>query len=116
LFFPEGTSSDGRRVLPFKPTLFAAFFAKGLRESLSIQPVTVVYRGVDGDPRQYGWWGDMDFGPHLLSTLAAAKQGSVTIVYHPPVRIRDFHDRKVLARKMEETVRGGLRDAGVLDA
>lgn len=117
LFFPEGTSSDGRRVLPFKPTLFAAFFAPGLRETLSVQPVTVVYRGAEGaDPRQYGWWGDMDFGPHLLSTLAAAKQGTVTIVYHPPVRVRDYNDRKALAAEMEETVRKGLRDAGVLDA
>jgi len=115
LFFPEGTSSDGRRVLPFKPTLFAAFFADGLRDSLSIQPVTVVYRGAEGNPRQYGWWGTMDFAPHLLSTLAAAKQGSVTIVYHPPVRIRDFPDRKTLARAMEDAVRSGLRDAGVLD-
>ena len=109
LFFPEGTSTDGQRVLPFKPTLFAAFFAPGLRETLSIQPVSVVYRGPTGaDARFYGWWGDMDFGPHLLSTLAARRQGSVTVTYHAPVRVADFGDRKALASTLESRVREGL--------
>ena len=116
LFFPEGTSTDGRRVLPFKPTLFAAFYADGLRETLSIQPVTVFYRAAKGaNPRQYGWWGDMDFAPHLLSTLAAARQGSVTIQYHAPVRVAEIEDRKALARLLENKVRAGLIAAGVND-
>ena len=116
LFFPEGTSTDGRRVLPFKPTLFAAFYADGLRETLSIQPVTVIYRAAKGaNPRQYGWWGDMDFAPHLLSTLAAARQGSVTIQYHAPVRVAEIEDRKALARLLENKVRAGLIAAGVND-
>lgn len=109
LFFPEGTSTDGRRVLPFKPTLFAAFFDPALRESLLIQPVSVLYRAAPGaDDRQYGWWGEMDFGPHLLATLAAPRQGSVTVILHPPVRVADFADRKVMAKSLEETVRAGL--------
>ena len=116
LFFPEGTSTDGRRVLPFKPTLFAAFFADGLRETLAIQPVSVIYRAAPGaDPRQYGWWGDMDFAPHFVGTLGARKQGSVTICYHPPVQVRDFADRKSLASALEDRVRQGLFKAGVLD-
>ena len=40
LFFPEGTSTDGQLVLPFKPTLFAAFFSEALREKLWVQPVS----------------------------------------------------------------------------
>ncbi len=47
LFFPEGTSTDGRRVLPFRSTLFDAFFRSGDGE-LTIQPVTVVYRAPEG--------------------------------------------------------------------
>ncbi len=43
LFFPEGTSTDALRVLPFKPTLFQAFFTHGLDRVLFIQPVTVAY-------------------------------------------------------------------------
>ena len=55
LFFPEGTSTDGQRVLPFKPTLFQAFFAPGLRDEISIQPVSVIYHAPPGEePRFYG--------------------------------------------------------------
>ncbi|QQA44947.1 1-acyl-sn-glycerol-3-phosphate acyltransferase [Pelagovum pacificum] len=109
LFFPEGTSTDGQQVLAFKPTLFAAFFDDALRERTWIQPVTVVYRAPDdADPRLYGWWGNMDFGPHLLGTLTAHPQGEITVIHHDPVRVAEAGDRKTLARACEEVVRRGL--------
>ena len=113
LFFPEGTSTDGLLVLPFKPTLFAAFFDPALADTLRLQAVTLNYVAPVGvDPRFYGWWGDMAFGPHLLSTLATQKQGKVTVIYHPPVKLTDFSDRKVLAKTLEEQVRAGLVHRG----
>ncbi|MEO1641519.1 MAG: lysophospholipid acyltransferase family protein [Pseudomonadota bacterium] len=113
LFFPEGTSTDGLQVLPFKPTLFAAFFDAALRDTLQIQPVTLRYEAPNGaDPRFYGWWGDMDFGPHLLATLAAFRQGTVTVIYHAPVAVRDYADRKALAAVTEAQVRSGLATHG----
>ena len=113
LFFPEGTSTDGLLVLPFKPTLFAAFFDPALADTLRLQAVTLNYVAPVGvDPRFYGWWGDMAFGPHLLSTLATQKQGKVTVIYHPPVKLTDFADRKVLAKTLEEHVRAGLVHRG----
>jgi lyso-ornithine lipid O-acyltransferase len=115
-FFPEGTSSDGVRLLAFKPTLFAAFFAHGLAEILQIQPVSLIYRGPPGqDSRFYGWWGDMSFGDHLLRVLAAGPQGAVEVVFHPPLRVSDFPGRKELARACEQAVRDGLR-AGLAPA
>ena len=109
LFFPEGTSSDGRRVLPFKSTLFAAFFAPELRERMKIQPVSAVYLAPEGeDLRFYGWWGDMDFAPHLLKALAAPRNGTVEVHYHPPVAVADFADRKALAKHLGDVVRQGL--------
>lgn len=112
LFFPEGTSTDGRRVLPFKTTLFAAFFTDHLREMTRIQPVTVVYRAPPGqDPRFYGWWGDMDFGGHLLKVLSAVRQGSVELVYHDPMAVAEVADRKALAAHLEAQVRAGLEAA-----
>ncbi|WP_170450000.1 lysophospholipid acyltransferase family protein [Ruegeria arenilitoris] len=106
LFFPEGTSTDGLRVLPFKTTLFAAFFADELRDFMFVQPVSVVYHAPDGQPdRFYGWWGDMDFAPHLLKTLGAQRQGRVELIYHSPARVSDFDNRKALAAHCEQAVR-----------
>jgi len=109
LFFPEGTSTDGMRVLPFKSTLFQAFFSARLEHEMHIQPVTLIYTAPTGqDARFYGWWGDMEFGHHLLQTLAAWPQGSVKVVYHQPVRVDDFPNRKALAAHVERVVRGGM--------
>ncbi|WP_213683742.1 1-acyl-sn-glycerol-3-phosphate acyltransferase [Roseicyclus sp.] len=109
LFFPEGTSSDGRRVLPFKTTLFQAFHNERLSAILQIQPVTLIYQAPLGeDACFYGWWGDMALGPAILSVLAAPRQGRVTVVYHPPLKVSDYPDRKTLAATAEAAVRAGL--------
>ena len=105
VFFPEGTSTDGRQVLAFKPTLLAPFVGR----DLAIQPVTLRYEAPSGaDPACYGWWGDMEFGAHLLTTLALPRQGRVVVQYHEPVALAGLDDRKALARHLEETVRSGL--------
>jgi 1-acyl-sn-glycerol-3-phosphate acyltransferase len=108
LFFPEGTSTDGLQVLPFKTTLFASFMAPELRDVLQIQPVSVVYHAPKGASKVfYGWWGDMDFATNLLMTLATSRQGSVDVLYHPAIKVADFHDRKELAKACETAVRAG---------
>lgn len=106
LFFPEGTSTDSLRVLPFKSTLFAAFFAPELKDRLWVQPAAVIYHAPPlEDPRFYGWWGEMAFFPHFLRTLGAVRAGRVEIVFLDPVRVSDFPDRKALARHCEDAVR-----------
>ena len=112
LFFPEGTSTDGRRVLAFKPTLFAAFFDPAVQAEAWIQPLTVAYSAPSNrDVRYYGWWGDADFFPHFFNVLGQLKQGAVTVRFHEPVRVADVADRKVLARVTQEAVANGLADA-----
>lgn len=111
LFFPEGTSSDGQRVLPFRPTLFQGFLAPDMPQGLAIQPVTLRYHApVGADPRFYGWWGDMALGPHLLSVLSAPRQGRAQVTLHPPIPVAG-HDRKSLSRQAEAAVRQGFAAA-----
>lgn len=110
LFFPEGTSTDGLRVLGFKPTLFQAFYSEHLRNVMHVQPVAVIYHAPFGrSARFYGWWGDMDFGSHLLKVLAIRRQGRVELVYLPPVRVADFRSRKDLAAHCEDAIRAAHR-------
>lgn len=109
LFFPEGTSTDGLRVLDFRPTLFAAFFGEDMPQGFTVQPVSVVYFAPpEEDPRFYGWWGDTDLGSHLLTVLAAPRQGIVRVVLHEPLRVRAHPGRKALARAAETAVREGF--------
>jgi 1-acyl-sn-glycerol-3-phosphate acyltransferase len=109
LFFPEGTSSDGQRILPFKPALFEAFLAPDLAQILHLQPVSVTYHAPPGyDPRHFAWWGKMDFGPHLLHVLATRRSGHVRLVFHPAIPATSKGERKALAAECEASVRSGF--------
>ncbi|MEO1687688.1 MAG: 1-acyl-sn-glycerol-3-phosphate acyltransferase [Pseudomonadota bacterium] len=111
VFFPEGTSTDGLRALEFRSTLFAPFMEEGMRDEMWIQPVSVVYHAPPGQPRAfYGWWGTMSFGGHVMDVLKRSFGGRAEVVFHPPVRPRDFKDRKALARHCGEAVARGLRE------
>ena len=112
LFFPEGTSTDGSMVLPFKPTLFAALYAPNMGQ-MHVQPASLIYRAPQGRPENfYGWYGDMDFAPHLLQVLAAPRGGHVTLILHPAVAVADYPSRKDLAAACERIVRAGCFSTG----
>ncbi|MEX0731591.1 MAG: lysophospholipid acyltransferase family protein [Aquisalimonadaceae bacterium] len=46
LFFPEGTTSHGQDLLPFRPRLFQA----AIEDGIPVQPVTIRFIGRDGQP------------------------------------------------------------------
>ena len=109
VLFPEGTSTDGRRILPFKSSFFGAVEIEGVL----VQPVTLAYAGHRNMPMSrrllpcYAWYGDMDLAPHLLGALASGPI-EVTVVCHPPLSLSGELNRKALARHAEEQVRRGL--------
>ena len=101
--FPEGTSTDGSRVLAFKSTLFGAFFAPGMRQGVAVQPVTIAYRPRAGLPANfYGWWGEMEFASHARDVLARSTGGVVELTFHPPLAARPL-------RKPQGAGAGGRR-------
>jgi len=99
VLFPEGTTSDGARVLPFRSAFFSA--VEGDRPPV-VQPVSVVYDLLSGLPAGrrtrpvFAWYGDMDIGSHFWR-LAQHRGYRVTILLHRPIDPRDFPDRKALA-------------------
>lgn len=99
--FPEGTSSDGRQVLPFKSALFHGLNGEDLR----VQGITVAYR--DDAHARYAWHGEMTLVPHLLDILGN-RGVLVELQFHPVLEPRAFASRKMLARQVEQQVRTGL--------
>lgn len=112
-FFPEGTSTDGLRVLPFKSSLFSAFFNDGQGADIMVQPVTVRYLPAprSGLPANfYSWWGDMGFESHIWDVVTRSFGGTAEVTFHPAVRAADFADRKALADHCQNLVAQGFDD------
>ena len=109
LLFPEGTSSDGSRVLPFRSAFFS--IAEGDDPPL-IQPVSVVYDRLGGLPTRRGtrsvfaWYGDMNLTSHFWR-LAQWRGMRVTVLVHPPLDPRNYPNRKLLAQAAWDAVADG---------
>jgi 1-acyl-sn-glycerol-3-phosphate acyltransferase len=118
VLFPEGTSSDGNRVLPFKSALMGAAEsqigtdASGQPIYVPVQPVSITYTGLHGIPMGrenrplFAWYGDMELVDHLWEGL---KTGPVDVVieFHPPLTVDMVGGRKKLAVIVEQTIRNG---------
>ncbi len=123
ILFPEGTSGDGIHLLPFKSTLFAA----AEDERAMVQPISVVYRLLDGIPLGrfyrpfFAWYGDMTMPPHLWKMLGLG-QLTVVMTFHEPVRLKDFGSRKLLSEHCARIIAEGVgeilagRDVAPVDA
>ena len=109
ILFPEGTSSDGARVLPFRSAFFAA--AEGPERPL-IQPISLVYDRLAGLPMVraarpiFAWYGDMALGPHFWG-LAQLVGCRATILMHPPIDPANYASRKELSAACWRTVAEG---------
>jgi 1-acyl-sn-glycerol-3-phosphate acyltransferase len=116
ILFPEGTSNDGNRVLPFRSALLSVAEASSPEAPLVIQPVSVAYVALNGIPMGHGlrplvaWYGDMTLGPHLWQF---SRLGKVTAVveFHPPVDLKDAGSRKDLTRYCLTAVANGVERA-----
>lgn len=109
-FFPEGTSSDALRVLPFKTALFSVFHTEKLRPLTWVQPVSVAYFPAKDRPNSfYGWWGDMPYGANLLKIFGISVGGRVVVTYHDPLKADAYADRKSLAKDAHSKVIEGLK-------
>ena len=58
----------------------------------------------------FGWWGDMDLRPHIWDVLCRSTGGIVDVIFHEPLTVRSFSDRKTLAEECQRMVSEGHRD------
>ena len=114
VLFAEGTSTDGRDVLPFRTSLLSVCEPWVLDRPVAVQPVTLAYRRLgDGTPVDarngglYAWYGDATFLPHLLGVLAGP---GIEIAVHlgEPVLSWAVTGRKRLGRDLHGLVQRRL--------
>ena len=109
VLFPEGTTSDGARVLPFRSSFLSV--AEGEDPPL-VQPVSIVYDQLAGLPVGRGnrplfaYYGATNIGKHFWR-LVQCHGFRATLLLHAPLDPRAFADRKALTRALWATVAGG---------
>lgn len=115
ILFPEGTSGDGNRVLPFKSALFSAAQRNDIPPVI-VQPVSLAYTRLDGMPigRLYrpffAWYGAVDLAPHLWSMVSLGMV-EVVVEFHPPTFLSHCGSRKALAGYCYARIAGGVAGA-----
>ena len=104
--FPEGTTSDGNRVLDFKSSSFSALEG----QNYDIQPIVIIYSDLNGIPVNrwlrpvIAWYGDMDLKPHL-SKLVSLRCIKARLIYLDKVNAKKFPNRKDLSKYLENKIK-----------
>lgn len=116
VLFPEGTTSDGNRILGIKSSLFGAAAAALPSDDngvVHVQPVAIAYTRVQGMPMgRYhrpiaGWPGDVGLVEHLIGVLRAGAL-DVDVTFGETVDFKKGDSRKMLAARTEEQLRAML--------
>ena len=112
VIFPEGTSSDGNRVLPFKSSLFN-IFEKNLNSKILVQTITIVYKKINGIPmnrierKNITWHSNMDLIPNIFNVLKKLSI-EVEIIFNDEFLPGKEYDRKKLALHCWEKINYNL--------
>ena len=107
-FFPEGTSTDGLRVLKFKSGFFQLLFDGIYNQNeyiKKVQPLSIYYQVHNKNLSKdfYGWWGSMSIISHITKILCLSS-GSVELKFHDSLNSEEFNDRKEIALAAENTI------------
>lgn len=112
--FPEGTTNDGTKLLPFRSSFFSLAEMEFGGHRMMVQNVSIVYTHLEGAPvtkdrLQYlGWYGDMTFFPHFAGVLMQ-KGARVELIFHPLLNPAEFSDRKALAAFCGQQISDGMK-------
>jgi 1-acyl-sn-glycerol-3-phosphate acyltransferase len=104
VLFPEGTSTDGTHLKPFKSSLLQTVLEA--KVPVTLQAVSIACVDEDGLAALYPWYGDMTLVDHLWKVLQA-KRFRLHITFHPPLDAKSFTDRKLMAEALQAQVTSG---------
>lgn len=107
--FPEGTTGDGRPLLPFRSTLLAAVAPPP--PGVSIRPVALDY---GRDTSLIAWTGGEPALPNVMRVLGM--RGSREVIVRLLDPLAHTADRKALARRAQAAVAAALSSARAADA
>ena len=96
--FPEGTTSDGTGILPFKSSLLAAL--DPLPQGIVVQPVWLDY----GDAAEIAWVGDEPGLENFKRLMARTKPLRLTVHFLPPLTGEALTNRKTIAKAAREAI------------
>ena len=116
VLFPEGTTTDGNKVAPFKTPLFQAAklaLADSPVETASVLPVAIEYNRLHGLPigrsqrPHVAWPGEVGLAESLLPLI---REGALDVVVHvgESLTIDDTSDRKLIAAQAASSIRNML--------
>lgn len=99
--FPEGTTSKGESLLPFKASLFEPIYqSKG-----KILPITIQYKDCDGKiTSRPSFAGEVSLLTSIWRVLSCY-QLTVTITFHELLMSRHYPNRNALALAAQEVIR-----------
>lgn len=103
--YPEGTSSNGEKVLPFKKTLLTAAAGTGV----PIKPVVVNFRKINDEPMSHKWrdyvcwYGDLTF-PGFLYRVFTVKKIEADIEFCEDMMVHGEDERREIAAKLQTLI------------
>lgn len=101
--FPEGTTADGTRLLPFKSSLLSAI--DSANDHVAVQPVWLDYGPDVGD---LAWVGDEPGLANALRILARWRPIHLDIHFLAPLEGEARADRKAMARAARERIEAAM--------
>lgn len=100
--FPEGTTSDGLNLLPFKSSLLSA--AEKLPEGTPIQPVLLAY----DEPPNIAWVGDEHGVRNFVRILSRLRPIRLTLWFMPSLAGEERQNRKAIAAAAQRSIEAAL--------
>lgn len=103
--YPEGTSSNGEKILPFKKSLLTAAAGTGV----PILPMVVNYRKVNDEPMSAKWrdhvcwYGDQPFLSAMFRTMSA-KSVDVDVEFLPTLEVHSEEQRREIAAQLQTMI------------